>query len=97
MGLNWTLIRKEIGDILSESLADLVEGAEEDLKSYGAEIANNMIVAIRTGRKDLQRELQDQFVMLGEIHRIRLTNEAEVVLGRVIDIGMRIGRAALGV
>lgn len=95
--MNWKIIRDELGDIIKESLIELVEGAEEDLKSYGMEIARGMIVAIRTGRADLRRELQSQVVMLGEIHRIRFTNEAKVVLDRVIDIGMRLGAAALGV
>jgi hypothetical protein len=95
--MDWKVIREELGDIISESLTELVEGAEADLKAYGVEIARGMIVAIRTGRNDLRRELQDQAVMLGEVHRIRVSNEAKVVLDKVIDIGMRLGVAALGV
>lgn len=95
--MNWTIIKGELGDIISESLTELVEGAEEDLKAYSIEIARGMIVAMRTGRADLRRELQDQVVMLGEIHRIRLSNEAEALLNKTIDIGMRLGVAALGV
>lgn len=95
--MDWKVIREELGDIISESLTELVEGAEADLKAYGAEIARGMIVAIRTGRNDLRQELQDQVVMLGEVHRIRVSNEAKVVLDKVFDIGMRLGVAALGV
>ena len=95
--MDWKLLKTELGDIISESLTGLVEGAEEDLKSYGLEIARSMVVAIRTGRADLRRELQDQAVMLGEIHRIRFNNEAQSVLNKVMDIGMRIGATALGV
>ncbi len=95
--MDWKLMKMELGALISESIVELVEGAEEDLKTYGLEIANNMIVAIRLGREDLRRELQDQLVMLGEIHRIKVSNAGEAVLNRVIDIGMRIGKAALGV
>ena len=97
MGLNWKIIREELSGVIEDSLAELVEGAEEDLKSYGVEIANNLIIAMRTGRADLRRELQDQFVMLAEIHRIRLNTAAKDVLDNIINIGMRLGRAALGV
>ena len=95
--MNWKIIREELGSIVSESLYELVEGAEEDLRKYGMEIARGMIVALRTGRNDLRRELQDQVVMLGEIHRIKINTAAKDVLDRTIDIGMRLGRAALGV
>jgi len=95
--MDWKLLKTELGNILSESLAELVEGAEEDLKAYGLEIARSMVVAIRTGRADLRRELQEQAVMLGEVHRIRFNNEARVVLDKIMDIGMRIGATALGV
>ena len=97
MGLNWKIIREELSGVIEDSLAELVEGAEEDLKSYGVEIANSLIIAMRTGRADLRRELQDQFVMLAEIHRIRLNTAAKDVLDNIINIGMRLGRAALGV
>ena len=97
MGLNWKIIREELSGVISESLYELVEGAEEDLKAYGVEIANSLIIAMRTGRADLQRELQDQVVMLAEVHRIRLNTAAKDTLDKVINIGMRLGRAALGV
>jgi hypothetical protein len=95
--MNWKVIREELGSIVSESLYELVEGAEDDLREFGMEIARGMIVALRTGRDDLRRELQDQVVMLGEIHRIKVNTAAKDVLDKVIDIGMRLGRAALGV
>ena len=97
MGLDWKIIREELSSVISESLYELVEGAEEDLKAYGVEIANSLIISMRTGRADLRRELQDQCVMLAEIHRIRLNTAAKDVLDNVINIGMRLGRAALGV
>ncbi len=55
MGLNWKIIREELSGVISDSLYELVEGAEEDLKAYGVEIANSLIIAMRTGRADLQR------------------------------------------
>lgn len=95
--MNWKLVREELSGVISDSLVELVEGAEEDLKTYGVEIANGMIIAMRLGRADLRAELKDQVGMLAEIHRIRLSNEAEVMLNKIIDIGMRIGRAAVGI
>jgi predicted neutral ceramidase superfamily lipid hydrolase len=97
MGLNWKIIREELSGVISDSLAELVEGAEDDLKAYAVGIANSLIIAVRTGRADLRQELQDQVVMIAEIHRIRISNEAEVVLNKIVNIGMRLGRAALGV
>jgi hypothetical protein len=94
--MDWKLMRDELAGIIEESLAELVEGAREDLKAYGAEIARNLIVAIRLGRADLREELQQQFVMLGEIHRIRFNNEAENVMRKTIDIAVRVGKAAVG-
>lgn len=93
--MNWGKISKELGGIVSDSLKELAEGAEEDLKAYGEAIANSMIVAVRTGREDLRREVVEQAKLLAETHRIRVAKEANGVLEKILSVAVRVGAAAM--
>ena len=93
--MDWKAIVKELGDDLTERLQYLVEGAEEDIKAYGLEIAESMVIAVRSGRKDLQDELGDQLIMLAEIHRIEISREIEAWLMAASKTAVKIGLAAL--
>jgi len=94
--MDWKKVVDALGDVLSKRLSALVEGAEDDLRAYGKDIAKGIIVALRSGRQDLRDELKDQAIMLGEIHRIRVSNEAVAMLDLAGDIALKIGVAAIG-
>ena len=94
--IDWKKVVEELGGVLSERLEDLGEGAAEDLQAYGKDIAKGIIVALRSGRTDLIDELRDQAIILAEIHRIKLNNDALDMLERAGDIAWKIGGAAIG-
>jgi hypothetical protein len=60
--------------VLSE-LSDVLEGAESDLKSFGADIAKEVLKASASSDLEWRAQLLDQIKLLGEINRIR-TNAA---------------------
>lgn len=97
MEIDWKGIMDEIGELASERLEYLVDSSKEDLKAYGKEIAKSMVIALRSGRQDLRDELLDQIEMLAEIHRIELNREAKAFMKDVLEISMRIGKAAIKV
>lgn len=96
MNIDWKKVVEELGDVLSDRLELLLDDAEGDLKAYGKDIAKSIIVAVRTGRKDLLDELQDQAVMLAELHRIKVNNAALDMIDFAADIAVKIGVAAMG-
>lgn len=95
MNINWRELRDELGDIVTETLEGLAEGAKEDLQVVAKAIANDMLVAVRMGRRDLLDDLIDQGRILAEIHRIRMADAAYDALARIADLAFRVGRAAL--
>ncbi len=96
MNIDWKKVVEELGSVLSDRLSGLVEGAAEDLEAYGKDIAKGIIVALRSGRTDLIDELRDQAIMLAEIHRIKVSNEALDMLDLAGNIALKVGVAAIG-
>lgn len=95
MEIDWKAVIDEIGELASERLHDIVDSGRDDLKAYGKEIAKSMIIALRSGRKDLRDELLGQIEMIAEIHRIELNREAKEFMTDLLEVGMRIGKVAL--
>lgn len=93
--VDWSALTEELTTIATESLTELAEGAEADLKSFGAEIAGGMIVALRAGDKELREELKLQLRALGEVHRIRLVQEQWDAVSKALSIAMRVGGTVL--
>jgi len=79
-------LRDSIGDILKTTLADIVDGAEEDLKTFGKDIAKDIVAAAKLGRRDLLDELQDQLVVIAEINRIRIHNEPMAAAKKALQV-----------
>lgn len=94
--MDWKKMVEVLGTQVAERLQGLVEGAEEDLRSYGLAIAKDLIVAVRTGNKTkLLKELYDQAQLLAEVHRIRMSNEANDVLNTVLMVSFKILEVAV--
>lgn len=94
--MDWKAIVKALGDDMSDRLQYLVDGAEEDIQEYGMAIAESMIIAVRSGRKDLQDELGDQLSLLAETYRVTLSREVEVMLIGAAKTAVNIGLAMIG-
>lgn len=95
MQIDWKAIVDEIGALASEKLEYFVDSGKDNLKAYGKDLAKSLIVAIRSGREDLQDEIYEQIEMLAEIHRIELNREAKDMLDSMLAIGLRVGKVAL--
>ncbi len=95
MEIDWKAIVDEIGTLMSDRLEYYVDSNKEELKAYGKDIAKSLVIAIRSGRADLQAEIYEQIEMIAEIHRIQLNREARDMMRSVLEIGMRIGKVAI--
>jgi len=74
-----------IGQVIYEELAPLLEGAAQDLKDYGLVIGRDMVLALHLGDAAWSTELKAQAKALLEVYRIRAEERswqaAEKVLG----------------
>lgn len=95
MEIDWKAVVDEIGELASDRLEYFIDSSKADLKAYGKDIAKSMIIALRSGRKDLRDELLEQIEMIAEIHRIELNREAKAFMTDLLEVGMRIGKVAL--
>ena len=93
--IDFDAIEAEIAELIEDSLDDVVDAAQEDLKKFGKDIAMNLVVAIGSDRPDLLRSLKGQARMLAEMNRICLNREARALLNRVLDVAARVGKVVL--
>ena len=94
--MNWEALETELSAILKDSLDGVVNGAQEDLKTYGKAIARDLVVVIQANRTDLMDELFDQAILIAEVHRISLNRRAKVTLEKLLQAVARTGLALLG-
>lgn len=93
----WPLVTQRFGTILVQSVQDLVEGAEEDLRTFGLAIARNTVLAIVSRDEEWLSELRGQAQGLLEINRIRVSNESRELVLRILESLVRMAmQAALG-
>jgi hypothetical protein len=95
--IDWKALKGELRDYVVDGFKDTMQSAEADLQAYGTAIANGLIIALRTGDLELAKELKAQVQVLAEIHRVKVTKKVAGMLDKFIDVGMRIGLAAMTV
>lgn len=81
--INWDEVHDALEAEVKEALAGLIEGAEDDLKSYGRDIAVNMVIALQSGNAAMREELVAQAETLAEIHRIKAVNAQWALIGSI--------------
>jgi len=89
---NWDGLALELRGEVIEAIKPYVEATEEDLRTYGALIALDLVRAAREKREDILREVGHQLEALGEIHRIRAVNATWAQINNIIAI---VGRVAM--
>lgn len=90
--IDWERIVEDAAEEGKEALKEFLDGAAEDLKTFGKEIAKDMIQAIRDGREDLVAQLKAQGRTLAEAHRIRLNH---IAWDQAMNIFERISKIAV--
>lgn len=90
--VDWEGLALELRGEVLEGIKPFVEGAQEDLREFGAAIAKDMVRAVRERREDLIRELGHQLEVLGELNRIRLVNASWAQIGNILAV---VGRVAM--
>lgn len=77
----------DIADIITQSLEGLVEGAQDDIRSYANRMANDAIRVMAipdvAKREQLLNALAQQVVLIGEIHRLKATQASWDVAGKI--------------
>lgn len=89
-------LKDEIVDGLKDALEGVVSGAENDLKQFAMEVANDMTEMIESGTFDptLAEEWGHQLQLLGEANRLVANNEAYAQLSRIAALAIRAAIAA---
>lgn len=87
----WESLQGRIQGTVIEGLRGLVDGAEEDLRTFGAYIAADMVDAVRRGDLEWEREVRAQARILLEINRLRAVNADHALLMQVLHALVRMG------
>ena len=90
-GHAWEALQGRIGATIVEGLQGLVEGAEEDLRTFGLYIAEDMVDAIQRGDTNWEKEIMAQASLLLEINRLRAVNHNHARLMQVLHALVRMG------
>lgn len=86
-------LKADLTDALSDGLADLVDGAKQDIKDYASDISKNMLEAHLTGQGEIKEQLMNQLKVLAEINRVRVENHAWIVVRKVVETAFRAATA----
>ena len=93
--IDFDAVADDIADMVTDALEESVDAASADLKSFGKDIAVDLLAVIRSGDDALLRSLKGQARMLAEIHRIRLNRNSRALLNRILDVAARVGKTIL--
>ena len=58
--VDWANLKAEVTILVYEAVADVADGATEDLTQFATSIADNVVAGIRLQREDLVDELPDE-------------------------------------
>ena len=83
--LDVAALRESIVDTLEASLAGLIEGSADDIRMFAVDISRDLALAVADNRKDLVEILVDQLGLLAEINRIRLANQSNDAIKKIIQ------------
>ena len=86
-------LKSDLTDALSDGLADLVDGAKDDIKAYASDISKDMLEAHMTGQVEVKEQLMDQLKVLAEINRVRVENHTWVVVRKVVEVAFKAATA----
>lgn len=70
--VNFERLTEDVGEALASALAEIVEGAKDDVKTFALDISGDLLHAQLSGNEDLTDQLLDQLKLLAEINRIRV-------------------------
>ncbi len=82
--VDWDQLKEEVGEILSDTLEELVDGAQADLKAFGAAIASDMIEAAQLGDQEILDELKAQAGVLAQAQGLRARGAGWEAVGKVV-------------
>lgn len=93
--VNWEELARGLGDQAVDMLKGLAQGAQEDLKSFGKDIALDLVRCVRENRPEVEAEVKEQMKVLAEIHRIKFEGAAGAFARDAVAILARTARVAL--
>lgn len=70
--LDYLKLKEHLAETFTAALARVSASAGEVLQAYANDIARDVALSAAAGRKDFLRNLEDQAMLLGEVHRIHL-------------------------
>lgn len=97
------IMTDQFGQVITDSLRHLLEGAEEDLRTFGLQIAEGLVHATLSGDTAWVEECKAQALVLIEINRLRVVNQntslvlqvLEAVIGMALRAGLAVAAQAL--
>lgn len=77
-------LQGNLGPVILDALKDIINGAEEDLRTFGMSMAQHMVQAVVRGDKEWQGEIGAQAKLLMEIHRIKVAKKNRALVERIL-------------
>lgn len=87
----WDALQGRLASTIVEGLRGLVDGAEEDLRTFGLYIATDLVNAIRRNDAAWEAEVRAQARVLLEVSRLRAVNANHAILMQVLHALVRTG------
>lgn len=75
-----------ISEAFEQAARGMLDGLKEDIRDFAMEIGRRIARAALANRPDLVEELKDQLLMLAEMERVKVVNETNDAINKVIDI-----------
>lgn len=82
-------LEEKLGDYIVDALDDLLSGAEEDIRTFGLQIAHAAVVAGVRQDEDWLGEIRAQVDLLLEANRIRVVRKQNWLVMQVIEAIVR--------
>jgi len=90
LDFDWSELQKQLETALRDSVRDVLEGTEADLRLWGQKLATDMVDVLRSGDEALRRELVEQVKALAEIQRLRLVGVQWQMIEKIVATALNV-------
>jgi hypothetical protein len=94
--VDWQGLKTQLGAVAEQAIVPVIDGEASDLKTFGAAIGSDMVMAIMQGNTAWQGRLKDQMKVLEELGRIRTNKGSWDLAEQSLSLVFRAAVAAIG-
>lgn len=87
----WAALEGRLAGTITDGLKGLLDGAEEDIRTFGLYMAQDLVLAIRRKDAAWEHEIRAQAGLLMEVNRLRAANAQHALVMQVLHALIRMG------